>query len=940
MAESVVSLTMETIGNLIINESKFLWGVQGKVKDLQWQLKQVRCLLRNADERREHDQVGEWVEQLRDIAYDAEDIIERYILIDAPKKGQNIIKAYACFVAKCRWVQALVVGAEIDGLKSSISNLRTSMRAYGIQMVNEGERQRTRASTQRRTYAYFEEDFVGREDSIKVLVKELKDGKQQRVVSIWGMGGLGKTTLAKKVFAHNEVKSYYDGFAWACISQGYHARDILEGIFVKLIPYQRKEVMQMRDDELGETLYKIQQEKRCIVVLDDVWTKEDWDGIRAAFPILNTRSKLLITTRNREVAEYIDPHGFLHEAKCLSYQESWELLTKRVFPKMKTVGLSSIQPGIGEGIAANQLVEGMARQVEIEGQILVITEDMNRLGEELLKKCGGLPLAIIMLSGLLTVNEWKMVYKKINLYFGDESEVSKVLALSYDDLPWHLKPCFLYLGSFPEDAKIHVTKVLHMWIAEGFVLPNAYDKEREIQVEDVAEQYLMELVNRGMIQVCLNSSGKIKTCHLHDLMRDLCISKAKRDSFSSILNIQQDNETEDYSSSMAIEVASTHKTRRLSLNLPMSVERNIISRVKQIGSTMLHLRTLMVFGSVRGNWSFIKPICINCKFLRVLKLERLNEMRGNLPKSMGELVHLRFLSLQGSQFMSLPQSMGNLVYIEFLDLSVDRYSVVTFPNMLWKMGRLRYLHLPLHFVIKEKFSRDQKKLRLDTLSKLRTLRNFSPKMCDVNDVSKMTNLQKLTMRGANKLEMIPQLAKFNLKHLQTSSFRFRNDSFTKDEFSRMSSYHYFCTLSLYGRIEKLPEHKNLPQQLRKLALFGSKLEEDPTPILEKLQHLAILILGFDAFVGKKMVCSARGFPQLKHLILFDMSNLEMWKVVEGAMPHLSRLGIEGCPKLKPILQGVPTYDPTHHINDEAIRHSDPPAFWGNKLAFLSGHMFA
>ncbi|KAF8013821.1 hypothetical protein BT93_I1623 [Corymbia citriodora subsp. variegata] len=722
MAESVVSFAVETIGNLLIEEAKFLSGIQGKVEDLQRELRLIWCLLRNADARREHDQVvGEWVAQLQDIAYDAEDIIERHILIDAPKKGSNIIKAYTCFMAKCKWVQAHhVVGTKIDGLKSIVSNLRTSIQAYGILMVNEGERERTRASTRRRTYAYFEEDVVGRDNSIEVLVKELQDGKQHRVVSIWGMGGLGKTTLAKKVFGHDEVKSYYNGFAWACVAQGCPTRDILVGIFRKLIPHQRDTVMEMRDDELCETLYKIQQEKRCIVVLDDIWTKEDWDVIRAAFPIENTRSKLLITTRNREVAKYIDPHGFLYEPQCLSDQESWELLMKRVFPKTKTIGLSSVQPQVGQGTAAGQLVEGMARQAEMEEQRLVITEDMKRLGDELLKKCGGLPLAIIVLGGLLAVNEWDIVYKKINLYFSDESEISKVLALSYDDLPWHIKPCFLYLGSFPEDAEIYASKVLHMWIAEGFVSSNAYDEEREIQVEDVAEEYLMELVNRGMVQVRFNSSGKIKTCHLHDLMRDLCISKAKRDSFLSILNIQQDNETEDYSPSMAMKVASICKTRRLSLNMPMIVEGNIISRVKQIGRTMLHLQTLMIFGSVRRDWSFLKPICINCKFLRVLKLEHLNEMRGNLPESVGELVHLRFLSLGGSRFRSLPQSIGNLVYIEFLDLCVNpkRFIRVTLPNVLWKMKGLRYLHLPFLFVIKEKFSRDQKKLRLDTLNKL------------------------------------------------------------------------------------------------------------------------------------------------------------------------------------------------------------------------------
>ncbi|XP_048131920.1 putative disease resistance protein At1g50180 [Rhodamnia argentea] len=642
MAESVVSSMGKTIGKLLIDEAKFLWGVEGKVQDLQKELELIQGFLMDADARPEHEQaVGVWVSQLREIAYDAEDVIERYILRVAQKKGQNIIKAYACFVAKCACLQAHMVGTEIEGLKSRISNLRMSMQDRGIRSVNEGERKHRGASMSRRTYDHIKEDFVGREDSMKELVEEmLNDKKKQGVISIWGMGGLGKTSLAKKVIAHEKVKNNFDGIAWACISQEYHVKDILMGILIKLIPDQRQEVKEMIDDELFKALYEIQQKKRCIVVLDDIWTKEAWNCLRAAFPMDDTRSKLLITTRNKEVAEYINPRGLVHELRCLSDQESWDLLKKRAFPETK-----------------------------------VINEDMKRLGHELLKKCGGIPLAIIVLGGLLAVNggllavdEWEKVYKKINLHFSDKSELSKVLALSYDDLPWQLKPCFLHLGSFPEDAEIPATKVLNMWIAEGFVLLNAYEEESKTQVEDVAEQYLTELVNRGMVQVRFNLSGKIKTCHLHDLMRELCVSMAMRESFLSILNIQQDNETEDCSSPMAPKVESTCKIRRLSLNMRMSDKRNMIQSLKQIGRATLHLRTLMFFGSMEGKWKICQPIFTNCKFLRVLKLEYLFNMEGKLPKSVGDLVHLRFLSLAGSSFQGLPKSMGNLVCMEFLDL--------------------------------------------------------------------------------------------------------------------------------------------------------------------------------------------------------------------------------------------------------------------------------
>ncbi|XP_030540196.2 putative disease resistance protein At1g50180 [Rhodamnia argentea] len=867
MAESVVSFVGQTIGKLLIDEAKFLWGVEGKVKDLQRELELIRCLLRDADSRREHDEtVRAWVVQLQDIAYDAEDVVELYILRVAPKKERNIVKACACFVAKCMCVQAHEVGTEIDGLKSRISNLRTSMQAYGIQMMQGGEREHASASATKWTHAHFEEDFVGREDSIKELVKELlEDGKQRRVISIWGMGGLGKTSLARKVLAQDEVKNNFTGVAWACVSQECHAKDVLVDILVKLVPDQRERIMQMRDQELFEALYKIQQEKRCMVVLDDIWTKEAWDGLRDAFPVMNTRSKLLITTRNKDVAKYINPQGLLHELRCLSDLESWDLLKKRA-------------------LLETEVVDG----------------NMKRLGDELLKKCGGLPLAVNVLGGLLADdNEWERVYEKINLYFSDKSDVSKVLALSYDDLPWHLKPCFLYLGGFPEDAQIPARKVLRMWIAEGFVPPNAYDEQREISAEDVAEQFLAELVNRGMVQVRLNLSGKVKTCHLHDLMRDLCVSKATQDCFLRILNVPQDNGTEDCSPSMAVKLESSCKIRRLSLN------KRMIPEAEQIRSTMLHLRTLMLF-NFRG-WEQLQPIFINCKFLRVLKLEKIT-MSENLPESVGDLVHIRFLSLAGSWFRSLPQSMGNLVLMEFLDVSGRELDRATMPNVFWKMTRLSYLRLPYLYVVKEEFHGDQKKLRLDSLKNLRTLRNFSPTYCDVSDLGKPTNLQNLSFCVSDALEIIPQLVKFNLKHLQSSSFTFSGRPFTKDELSKMSSYHSPRKLWIGGSIEKLPEHRYLPQRSTKLVLFHSYLKEDPMPILEKLQHLVVLMLRFDAFVGKEMVCSAGGFPRLKRLLLNWLGNLEEWRVAEGAMPRLSQLGISWCPSLKAVPEGVHAYD--------------------------------
>ncbi|KAF5934484.1 hypothetical protein HYC85_030655 [Camellia sinensis] len=164
-----------------------------------------------------------------------------------------------------------------------------------------------------------EEDFVGFQEDLNKVVKHLvhvDDYSPSRVVSICGLGGLEKTTLARRVYHHKDVKNHFHRLAW------YQTRDILQGIFNKLVLERKEEVARMRNEELYEQLYEVQQSKKCLVVLDDIWSIDAWKSLKPAFPNGNTGSKILLMTRNKALPSQIDPYHILHEPQCLNDKES------------------------------------------------------------------------------------------------------------------------------------------------------------------------------------------------------------------------------------------------------------------------------------------------------------------------------------------------------------------------------------------------------------------------------------------------------------------------------------------------------------------------------------------------------------------------------------------------------------------------------------------
>ncbi|CAL5444864.1 unnamed protein product [Camellia sinensis] len=874
----VVSFIVNRLGVLLTEEAEFSYGVSGRVEQIQGVLKQMQYLVQDADHAMQSDHdvdpwVSNWVAEFGKIAYETEDIVENFVIEVSSKRNKrgfrNNLKRFAGILKE--WIDIRRVGSEIDVIENKITALLTILHTDGS--IGEIIRSSTVEKQQKlwQSYEYIvENDFVGFEEDLNKVVKHLvrvDDYTPSRVVSIYGMGGLGKTTLAKKVYRHLYVRHHFDRFAWVRISQQYQTRDILQGIFIKLVPKTIEEVVRMSSEELFEQLYEVQQREKCLVVLDDIWSIKAWKSLEPAFPTVNTRSKILLTTRNKALSSQIDPCLIFHELQCLNDEESWNLLQKKSL--LKRDGRDS----------------------------RVLDTTMEALGREMVKLCDGLPFAIIVLGGLLatkhTFREWDMVYKNVCSHKWSDVDGSKVLALSYHNLSYQLKLCFLYFGHFLENSEIDAERLYHLWIGDGIIL----DKDRvgAETIMDVAKRYLGAPAQRCMVQVQVEwYTRRINYC-LYDRMLDLCLSEVKMNDFLKIIHLQSETDLVDCFSTTS--TTTTSKIRRLAIHLNRDVKRVVLPDL----DTTKQLRSILFCNPRCDNKSSIELNFKYFKLLRNLDLEgfKLGEKSVN---SIGNLISLRYLSFRNCFIPKWHSSICKLKYLQTLDLRGCDFNLGE-EIVLHSMEGLRHLFISLNLNFRNKF-------KLDGLRNLEIFEGFNTWNCDVHDLYKLIKLRQLeatfleTDNSQNFVASINYL-NFGAHHLRQTSlsvhFSFEDELNILKEL--LGCYHLY-KLSIFGFIPELPKYQDFSRSIINLQLCSCKLQEDPMPTLERLLCLQFLNLDFDAFVGVKMVCLAHGFPQLKTLQLHCLMHFKEWEVERGALPNLSVLAIHYCQGLEMVPEGL------------------------------------
>ncbi|KAL7145493.1 hypothetical protein ABFS83_07G088200 [Erythranthe nasuta] len=703
------------------------------------------------------------------------------------------------------------------------------------------------------------------EKDIASLVSLVKDrSRRNRVSSIYGMGGLGKTTLARKIYQHKDVVDVFAGDrAWVCITQQFETKTVISQILEQLLPDGDKaRIGSMGQHELRVknktwkfTCFNFQMQKRCLVVIDDIWETRHWtDKLKPAFPIANGDCKVLLTTRNKEL---VGPQERLYELHCLTEDQGWDLLRK-LNSTSKSLVFRHAEPETeqrpSEASHHAELeteqnrgeVETEQAQLEVALDVELETEEssteasrstepgteespLEAIGREMVRKCGRLPLAISALGGVLcnkqTSDEWERVNKQIDSTLLNGEGVVKNEEVK--------QMCFLYLGCFREDEEIDTERLYLLWMAEGLIYSEGKGKEETLR--DVAERYLNELAVRSMVQVqkheFSSAYNKFKSCRLHDLMRDLCLSKGEEKGFK-LIGFRKPTKHDTFVGSAC----------RLAIHCDGAVD----DYFNEEEEKNKNLRSLLLFQKESSRALVIgsKDSVINFSKLKRLRILALENGEFVLPNEVGMLIHLRYLSLFNSQVKELPVSVSNLPYLQTLDLRV--LDLLILPNVIFKMKRLRHLFLKLILVT----GKHGDLLILDGLNELETLQGSNSYWVRCADIPKLINLQNLSadVYDNDSLSMIVLHMQSNGCQLRETRLNIWSCDFNSEKgsntFSEMLMSHSLISLQVHGRVDcKFPCYRQgLCTNLVDLSLHNTEIEGEELEIMGKFPMLKRLEL--------------------------------------------------------------------------------------------------
>ncbi|XVF86596.1 hypothetical protein PTKIN_Ptkin18bG0055200 [Pterospermum kingtungense] len=912
MAKSIVSAVLERLGSSIMIPDEIKHNVrvalilEEEIRKMASNFQEIRYVLQDAETKQLKDiNVRNWLQKLKDVAYDVDDVLDEWNtakLKSELEKEQKEVENFP-LLKKIRYSissftsQGILyynIASKIKDLNEQLDCIATEKDRFKLGLekgVEEPSRQITSSFID-------EEEVYGRSQETMTLVNMLvgensnAGGSSLPVISIVGMGGIGKTTLAQLVYNHSEVESHFDKRIWICVSDTFDeitiAKEILEAFKVETLNLVGKDyiLQQIHDHVSG---------KKILLVLDDVWTEDatKWEQLRISLKYCSIGSRILITTRKKRVAIIMGTMtSNLFSLNTLSHEECWSLLNHRAF----------------------------------YGRTKEESENLADISRKIVEKCQGLPLAAKILGGLLqfkrTREQWQSVLDS-EIWDLEEAErdLFPPLFLSYYELPLALKQCISYCAVFPKNKVLNKDELIKLWMAQDY-LKRGQCKEMEM----VGEEYFDELMMRSFFQNYkrFELDTGIKECKMHDIVHDFTQLLMKAECLALVNNGFEE-----------LRVDSCERARHVT---------SIREEAAPTNPNVYHLkklRSLLIDSSNHDTSSLSTSLPMLFDQLTCLRtLDLSNSLFGNsieeLPDQIGKLVHLRYLNLKHNRKLKkLPESVCELCNLQTLNVTWCD-SLKELPCGIGRIINLRHLE-------NEETDLSSMPKGIGGLTNLRTLKVFVAMDGSINNkASSLRDLQNLMqlrghlkisglgavfdVSGARKAELQNKTGLRSLILDFTNSKMLMSKRAVDERFLEalrpppclekleIWGYSYLTIFPNWMMdLTKLRHvslrfcfHLNVLPPLGKLSSLESLYIRE----MRSLDKVGVELLGIEreeipAFSSSlESSSSIIAFPSLKYLEFCDMKEWDYWIPLTSeeeehiiVMPRLYSLTIDSCPKL-------------------------------------------
>jgi hypothetical protein len=658
---------------------------EGPLKKLRILLLSVNAVLDNAEEKElTKPGVKEWLDELKDTVFDAEDILDeidtevrtRKLAVESQTTAIKVRNSVSVLLNRF----AMEIQPRMEEVIERLEYLAKQKHVLGLTEEGLGGKSSERLPT---ASMVEESGIFGRDHDkervINLLLSNDGRGGEMCVIAVVGMGGIGKTTLAQLVYNDQRVKEHFDLEAWVCVSQEFDVFRVTK-TFLEAVTSSTCDIKDL--NRLQVTLKEKLMGKKFLLVLDDVWNKNyvDWEVLSKPFKFGEQGSSVIVTTRDNAVASAVRSSG-THCLERLPEDDCWSVFANHAFHNGNT------------------------------------RPELEAVGKQIVKKCDGLPLAAKTIGALLwsklDVDEWdKILNSEIWDLSIDEARILPSLMLSYKYLPSQLKRCFAYCSILPKGYAFEKDRLVLMWMAQGFL-----QEPKNKTMEEVGNDYFIDLVSRSLFQ---QSSGDKSCFVMHDLVNDLAkfvsgqfIFRLEGFCFDGIVNMTRHLSyfRTRFDNFKKFEALFEVKRLRTFLPLEFSILDNNLS--KKVPDVLLP----------------------KLRSLRVLSLSHYENL-ASLPDSIGKIKQLRYLDVSFTAVKRLPDSLCKLINLQTLNLSWCN-SLVALPRDMRKLINLRHLDITETDIM-------EMPIQLGSLKSLQTLTKFiigSRNGSCIGELGKLTNLR-------------------------------------------------------------------------------------------------------------------------------------------------------------------------------------------------------